>query len=135
VCVGRLLASERGHALVETAVAMPLLLAVVLGLLQFALYAHAAHVVTAAAQSGARMAAAEGQPLDAAVEHAQAVLRAGLGRDADGVAVQVDDGVDVVIVEVRGQLPLSVPWVAEASLPLSSRAVMSREWFRAGPTR
>lgn len=111
---------------------MPLLLIALLGVLQFALYAHAAHVVTAAVQAGAHLAAAEGQPLRAAVEQAQAVLRAGLGETAGGVVLEARDGGDTVLVEARGQLRMIVPWVADASLPLTARAVMSKERFRAG---
>src|SRR5689334_14542308 len=70
---------ERGQALVEAAVAFPLLLMMAIALVQFGLYAHASHVVMAAAQEGARVAAAEDGGLHAGVAQAQAVLQAGLG--------------------------------------------------------
>jgi hypothetical protein len=124
--------AEAGNALVETAVAMPLLLLVVLGLLQFALYAHAAHVVTTAVQVGARWAAADGQPLQAAVGRTQDILRAGLGSEAAALAVQARDGGEVVSVEARGRLRLIIPWVGDASLPLDARAVATKERFRPG---
>ena len=53
---------QRGQALVETAIAFPLLLIAALGLVQFALFYHAQNVVTGAVQEGARVAAAEELP-------------------------------------------------------------------------
>ena len=131
-CVRAGAEAQSGNALVETAVTMPLLLMVVLGLLQFALYAHASHVVTTAVQVGARAAASDGQPLQVAVGRTQEVLRAGLGGDAAALSVQARDGGDVVSVEARGRLRLIIPWVGDASLPLDARAVASKERFRPG---
>ena len=126
---------ERGDALVETAVTLPLLLLVTLALVQFSIYAHAQQVVAAAAQEGARVAAADGQVLESGVSHAQALLSAGLGQSARGVALRAADDGEAVTVDAWGQLRLVVPWVGDASLPLSARAVVSKERFRAsGPT-
>ena len=126
----RFLSDERGAAMVETAIAFPLLLIVALGLVQFALYAHAQNVVVGAAQDGARVAAAEDRDLDAGLAHAQALLRAGLGQSAQAVTVHGFDGGEVVVVETQGRLRLIIPWVGDASLPLHARAVMSKERFR-----
>lgn len=128
--VGR---GERGQAMVEAAVAFPLLLLVAIGLVQFALFVHAQNVVTGAVQDGARVAAAEDRTPADGVAHAQALLQAGLGRSASDIAVRaVEDG-DVVIIEAQGRLRTIIPWVADASLPLGAWAVMSKERFRVGP--
>src|SRR4051812_45603248 len=81
----------RGQVLAETAIALPALLMVAIGLVQFALYDHARNVVTVAVQDGARLAAAEDRTLDDGVTHAQALLRAGLGPSAARVAVEGRD--------------------------------------------
>ena len=126
---------ERGQALVETALAFPLLLIVAVGLIQLALFVHAQNVVVGAVQDGARVAATADATLDEGVAHARALLRDGLGADAREVAVQGREAGGTVALEARGRLRLIVPWVFDAALPLSSRAVMSKEAFRAGPLR
>ena len=128
-------ADHRGQALVEAALAFPLLLMAALGLVQFALFAHAQHVVTGAAQDGARVAAAEDGTVEDGVAHAQAIVRAGLGRTTEEVTVQGTDGGNSVVVEVRGRLRLIIPWVTDATLPLEARSTIAKEGFRAGPTR
>jgi hypothetical protein len=132
---GRSAGGERGQAMVEAAVVFPLLLLVAIGLVQLALFAHAQHVVTVAVQEGARVAAAEDRALPDGVGQAQALLRAGLGRSAGEVALNGLDGGDIVVLEAQGRLRTIIPWVADASLPLGARAVMSKERFRAGPRR
>ena len=125
--------AECGQAMVEAAVAFPVLLMVAIGLVQFALYYHAQNVVTGAVQDGARVAAAEDRTVADGVAHAQALLRAGLGQSAGAVAVRGSDGGDAVAVEAQGRLRTIIPWVADASLPLAARAVVSKERFRVGP--
>ena len=121
-----------GQAVVEAAVAFPLLLMMALALVQFALYAHAAHVVAAAAEEGARVAAADDGSLQDGVAQARALLRAGLGPSASGVDLRAADDGQAVTLAVTGQLRLVIPWSADASLPLSARAVVAKERFRAG---
>ena len=123
---------ERAQALVDAAVAFPLLLLVAVGLVQFALFAHAQHVVTGAVQDGARLAAAQGRTVTEGVERAQAVLRAGLGPSAGDVALRGTDGAEAVAVEAQGRMRLFIPWVGDNSLPLQARAVVSKERFRPG---
>src|SRR5207237_4766621 len=108
---------ERGQATVEAALAFPLLLALAVGLTQFALFYHAQTVVTGAVQDGARVAAAADRTVGDGVAHAQALLDAGLGRGAADVALQGVDGGDLVAVEARGRLHALIPWVADAFLP------------------
>lgn len=119
--------------MVEAALAFPILVAVAIALLQFALYYHAQTVVTGAAQDGARVAAAADRTVADGVAHAQALLDAGLGRAAADVGLQGLDGADAVAVEARGRLRAVIPWVVDATLPLQARAVVSKERFRVGP--
>ena len=120
----------------ETAIALPLLLAAAVALVQFTLFAHAQNVVTAAVQDGARVAAAADRTLQDGVEHARSVLSAGLGRSAAEVSLEarVVSGSagagDVVRLEAQGRSPALIPWVADAVLPLHARAEVSKEYFR-----
>ncbi len=124
--------SEWGQSTVEVAVAFPLLLMAALGLLQFALFYHAQNVVMGAVQDGARIAAAEDRTLDDGVAVAEALLNAGLGESAGAVTVWGIDGGDAVAIEARGSLRMIIPWVADATLPLWARSVVSKEGFRVG---
>jgi hypothetical protein len=121
---------EGGQALVETALAFPLLVAVALGVLQLVLFAHAEHVVTAAVQDGVRVAAAEDRTVEDGLAHARALLRAGLGAGAGDVTLEARGNDDVVVLEAHGSLRLVIPWVLQAGLPLHARAVASKEGFR-----
>jgi Flp pilus assembly protein TadG len=124
---------EKGQALVETAVAFPILLMVALVLVQFALFYQAEGVVTGAVQDGARIAAAENSTVGDGVLHTQALLQAGLGRSAGQVAVQGSDAGSTVTIQARGRLRLIIPWIGGASLPLQARSTISKERFRVGP--
>jgi len=124
---------EHGQALVETAVAFPVLLIVALALVQFALFYQAEGVVTGAVQDGARIAAAQDGTLGDGVTHTQALLQAGLGLSAGQVAVQGSDGGSTVTIQAQGRLQLIIPWIGAASLPLQARSTISKERFRVGP--
>lgn len=123
---------SRGSALIETAIAFPVLLIVALGLVQFAIFVHAQLVVTGAAQDGARVAAVEDRGLSEGITHTQTLLQAGLGDHANGVVVRgiADDA--AVAIEAEGQLRTIIPWIEETSLPLHARSVVSKERFRVG---
>lgn len=125
--------TERGQALVEAAIAFPLLLLVAIALVQFALFVYAQNVVTGAVQDGARVAAADGSTVADGVTRTQTLLGAGLGQSAAAVSVQGSAGTGVVTIQARGRLRTIIPWVADASLPLEAQAVMSKERFRVGP--
>ncbi len=131
---GRRLRTARGagQVLLEVAIALPALLLVAIGLVQFALYYHAQNMVTLAVQDGARLAAAEDRTLAEGVAHAQALLQAGLGRTAREVTVQGSDAGAAVTLQAQGRLRTVLPWVSEVSLPLGGRASVSKEQFRAG---
>ena len=122
----------RGSALIETAIAFPVLLIVALGLIQFAIFVHAQLVVTGAAQDGARVAASEDRGLAEGIMHTQSLLQAGLGEHANGVVVRGRADDDAVAIEAEGRLRTIIPWVAETSLPLHARSVVSKERFRVG---
>ena len=125
---------QAGQAAVEAAIAFPVLVALAIGLVQFALFYHAQSVVVGAVQDGARVAAAADRSVGDGVAHAQALLEAGLGRAAADVALEGIDGGDAVAVEARGRYRAVIPWVADATLPLWARSVASKERFRAGPS-
>ena len=121
---------QRAQALVDAAVAFPLLLIVAVGLVQFALYLHAEHVVTGAVQDGARLAASENASLEDGVRRAQDLLTAGLGPAARDVGLRAIDGGDAVALEAQGQLRLMIPWVGDNTVPLRARSSVSKERFR-----
>lgn len=128
-------ARQRGQGMVEAAITFPLLLMTAIGLVQFALFAHAQNVVTGAVQDGARVAASEDRSLADGVTHTRALLEAGLGGSVDNVSINGTDRSDAVAVEAHGRLRLVIPWAANATLPLGARSVVSKERFRAGPNR
>lgn len=132
--IGRF-AWQRGQGMVEAAITFPLLLLTAIGLVQFALLAHAQTVVTGAVQDGARVAASEDRSLADGVSHARALLDAGLGRSVEDIAVSGSGGADAVSLEARARLRVIIPWAADATLPLAARSVVSKERFRAGPSR
>jgi len=118
--------------MVETALAIPVLLLVAIGLVQFALFTHAQSVVIGAVQDGARVGAADGRTVAEGITHAEEVLRAGLGRSASDVHVLGREDGQVVVVEADGRLRTIFAWVGEALLPLRARAVVAKEIFLPG---
>lgn len=122
-----------GQAMVETAVAFPLLIMVALGLIQFALFVHAENVVTGAVQDGARVAAETNRSLADGVGDTRTILQAGLGPTASRISVQGRNDGEMVTIVASGGLPTIIPWVANVTLPLYAQASMSKEGFRAGP--
>jgi Flp pilus assembly protein TadG len=125
--------AQRGAAMVETALAFPLLALAGLALLQFGIFYHSQTVVTSAVQEGARVAAEEDRGLQDGVDYANQLLRAGLGRSAGDVQLQATDAGYAVAFEARGQMHLILPWAVDAHLPLWARSVVSKEQFRVGP--
>lgn len=124
---------QAGQAMVEAAIAFPVLVMLMLGLVQFALYVHAQNVVTGAVQDGARVASVADGSLSDGVARAQILLRAGLGADAGTVTVSGAESGDAVTVVAQGRLHLIIPWVMDATLPLQARATVEKERFHAGP--
>jgi len=118
----------------EAAVVFPLVVMTAVGLLQFAIYRHASNVVVGAVQDGVEVAARADYTVPDGVARTQALLQAGLGQTAAGITVQGSDGGNEVAIQADGRLPLVIPWAGSASLPLSFRAVESKERFRVGPS-
>jgi hypothetical protein len=118
----RRLACERGQALIEGLLALGLVLLTVCFAVQALAYAHARSVAIAAAQEGARAAAASGP--QAGLDRADGLLAAAGGTGA-GLRASVSEQADEVTVHIGGQaphlfsIPLLLPAVrADASLPL-----------------
>jgi len=116
------LAGEQGQAVIEGLFALGLVLLVVAVAGQALAYAHARSVAIAAAQDGARAAAAGGT--EAGITRASAILAAA-GDTGNGLRATAREEGDEVTVSVEGQaprlfsLPLLLPSVrASASLPL-----------------
>jgi len=119
---------ERGGATVELAIAVPLLLLLVFGVIQFALWAHAVHVADSVAAQALAAARVEGGSASAGQAQAVAVL------DHIGRAVLVDPRVavtrtsDAARVEVRGTAEAIIPGLR---LPVRAQAEGPVERFRA----
>ncbi|MCC6629015.1 MAG: pilus assembly protein [Chloroflexi bacterium] len=132
--------ARSGQALVESALALALLLAVVASIVEVALYAQARQVAVAAAQEGARVASADGRTLDDGVRQARALLALGLGRGADRLAVspvcaRIVAGAcraEVVALRVEGERELALLGGAVA-LPLTVEVSMYVERGAGGP--
>ena len=124
---------EGGGSTVELAIALPLLLLVLLGAVQFGLVVHARSVTQTAAVEGARAAAAEGRSLEEGAARTRDVLESGLGATGQAFTVEAAEQGEAVVVEAHGSYPLFIPWVTDLSVPLEATAEVWREDFRAGP--
>src|SRR4051794_1022661 len=102
---------QPGLALLESAMAFPLLLMVALAIMQLGLWGHEQTIVTGSVQEGARVAAAQDRKLTDGVTYAQSLLRAGIGRDAQGVTLTGTDLGDAVSIEAHGRMHLILPWI------------------------
>ena len=118
------------QALVESALVLPLMLTLSLGVLQVVLYAHARDVLTSAAQEGARLAAEDGRGLDEGYARARALTAAGLGSSVD--PVRLDGGADdeLVAVHIDAALRPILPLPMVHDLPISAVGRVARERFR-----
>jgi Flp pilus assembly protein TadG len=112
--------------MLEFALIAPLLMVLVVGAIQFALWYHAQSVVLAAAQDGARLAAAESGTASAGRRRAQALLRAGVGRLAQDAAVTAHRDPDVTVVEVTAELRPLLPLIGGLRLHATGRSVTER---------
>jgi Flp pilus assembly protein TadG len=129
----RLRRGESGGSTVELALALPVLLVVLVGAVQFALVHHARTVAETAAIEGARLAASEGYTLTDGALRTRAVLEAGLGSSGAAYLVQVAGEGDVVIARASGEYPLFIPWMTSLAVPVEASAEVWREGFRSGP--
>jgi Flp pilus assembly protein TadG len=78
---------EHGAVAAELVIATPLLLLLVMGVIQFALWQHAEHIASAVAQQGVSVGRLQGQPATAGKNEAQSVL------DQLGSTVLVDSNI------------------------------------------
>ena len=100
--------SERGSAAVQTAMLFPVVLLVVFGIIQGALWFHARHIALGAAQEGARAASAQdGTGADQRAREFVRDLTGGtLIRNLD---VSLSSTADTVTVTVSGRAPNLIP--------------------------
>jgi TadE-like protein len=118
---------QRGGATVELVIAMPLLLLLVFGVIQFALWSHAVHVANSVAAQALAAARVDGGTASAGQAQAAAVI------DHIGRAVLVDPQVEVARtadfarVEVRGTAEAIIPGLR---LPVTAQAEGPVERFR-----
>ncbi|HEX4126601.1 MAG TPA: TadE family protein [Acidimicrobiales bacterium] len=66
---------ERGAVSAELVIATPLLLLLIMGVIQFALWQHAEHIATAVAQQGVAVGRLQGESASAGQQQAQTVLK------------------------------------------------------------
>lgn len=128
-----MLSDESGQSTLELALAMPFLLCVLVGAVQFALVHHAGQVAVAAAAEGARLAAGEGHTLAEGASRTRELLEAGLGRHAAGFSVTAEQRGGTVVTAASGHYPLFIPWVQSLAVPVEASAEVRREGFRGGP--
>jgi Flp pilus assembly protein TadG len=125
--------AERGQAMVELALVLPVLLVILIGVVQFALVYHAKDVATTAAQEGARLAAADGRTPAEGAARARDVLQSGLGHTGSEFRVTAQDTGETVVVQAKGDYPLIIPWVTGRSIPIEAAGEVHKEGFRSGP--
>jgi Flp pilus assembly protein TadG len=89
--------SERGAALLEVALTLPLLLLVATGIFEFGRAYQTWQILTNAAREGARVAVLPGVDDDAVEERVEAYLAAGLIPDADAADVTIDRDTEIDI--------------------------------------
>jgi len=118
------------QALVESALVLPLVILLSLGVLQVVLYAHARDVLTSAVQEGARLAAEDGRTLDEGYARAEALVTAGLGASVEPVRLNGSVGSDVVALRVDASLRPILPLPLIGNLPIHAEGRVARERFR-----
>lgn len=124
--------AERGATVIELAMIMPVVLAVVLLIVQVTLWFHGRQVADAAAREGARIARAGGESgwEDAAQAKAEQIVRAVGPRLLNGVQVRTWEEGDQRGVEVTGSAVQVVPLLPELSFTITSRFGGPIECFR-----
>jgi hypothetical protein len=118
------------QALVESALVLPLVIMLSLGVLQVVLYTHAHDVLTSAVQEGARLAAEDGRGLDEGYARAEALVAAGLGSSVEPVHLDGSMDSDIVALRVDANLRPILPLPLVQSLPIHAEGHVAREHFR-----
>lgn len=119
---------ERGAVTAEVAVVLPLVLVMVLVVVQFGLWHHAAEVAHAVAVEGARAGRVEGADAGTAKIQATAALYTLGPRAVTDVEIWAARDAETVQVEVRGRAPSVLPWL---HIPVREVVVSPTERFRA----
>jgi hypothetical protein len=118
------------QALVESALVLPLVIMLSLGVLQVVLYAHARDVLTSAVQEGARLAAEDGRGLEEGYARAEALMTAGLGASVEPVRLDGTLDSDIVMLRVDASLRPILPLPLIQDLPIHAEGRVARERFR-----
>ena len=123
-------ADERGAVSAELVIATPLLLLLIMGVIQFALWQHAEHIASAVAQQGVAVGRLQGETAAAGEDQARSVL------DQLGSGVLV--GSDVTATRTAATTTVTVTGHAESiigifSLPVKATAVGPTEPDIGGP--
>ena len=118
-------ASEHGSAAVQTAILFPVVLLLIFGIIQGALWFHARNVALGAAQEGVRVASAEGgaSGADRAHEFVRDLTGGTLIRDLD---VSESATGEAVTITVTGKAPSLVPGVSGVTVRQSATAPVER---------
>lgn len=119
-------AGDRGSAVVEFAVVVPMLVLVVLAVVQVALALHVRSTVASAAAEGARVAAVSGGDGAAGVRRTRSALASTLAAgvvEAVTARTVVTGGIATVEIEVRARLPL-VGLLGPSTLVLRGHAIV-----------
>lgn len=122
---------ERGAAAVELAMIMPVVLAIILLVVQFALWFHGRQVADAAAREGARLARIDTDSWESdATSRAEQVLRAVGPKLLEGAAVTAWDENGRRGVEITATAVQVVPLLPERTLTITARFGGPVECFR-----
>lgn len=104
--------SERGVELIETAITIPMLLLIAVGIFEFGRAYQSWQILTNAAREGARVSVLPGSAPDAAVDAARNYLQSGQLDNYSAASIDVDqngtivvDGADISASEVTVQYP------------------------------
>lgn len=124
----RRLRGDRGDATVEAVLAVPVLLLLVLLVIQFGLYYHAAHTAEAAAQEGVRAARLEGASAADGENRATAFMVDAAPTLVHDVRILATRDTETARIEVRGTVHAIVPGI---SLSVHAGAESPVERFRA----
>ncbi|MDA8356557.1 MAG: pilus assembly protein [Actinomycetota bacterium] len=118
--------SERGAVAAELVIATPLLLLLIMGVIQFALWEHAVHVADAVAQQGVSVGRLQGEPAEAGETEARSVL--------DQLGPSVLTGTTITATKTTEMTTVTVTGHAESilgvfSLPVSATASGASESY------
>jgi Flp pilus assembly protein TadG len=121
--VKRVIQSEKGQALVEFALVLPVFIFLVFGIIEFGRLWETVNIMTSASREGARAAAVSAPDMTPAMNAAQNVLTAGNVTNATINAVGPNGANEVVVTVTLNYTPLTgsiVPGIGPFSLTRST---------------